>query len=229
VYLTSHLVPLYAPLRTLPRLLVRLPVPVGFGSHRSWYKTNYEELKLLNPTMPLLLRTTENAMPAVTTELDFTTDDLLRFIIQTKKFKDENGTVSEARVEAAEAYLKTDWATLRRERWSSPGFDPEEPFLDEKNPDWRSDPKIASDLSLYLKLKEEVDEKVATFKSGPNEEYTRAENALLMCQRVDLWGAGEREVQAAVQHLYMLGRRFNDLEPDNPDFITEFYPGASDL
>ena len=38
-----------------------------------------------------------------------------------------------------------------------------------------------------------------------------------------------KEVEAAVQHLYMLGRRFNDLAPDTPNYITEFYPGASDL
>ena len=39
----------------------------------------------------------------------------------------------------------------------------------------------------------------------------------------------EAEVASAVQHLYLLGRRFNDMEPNNPEFITEFYPGASDL
>eukprot|EP00567_Pseudictyota_dubia_P004145 CAMPEP_0197456054 /NCGR_PEP_ID=MMETSP1175-20131217/42390_1 /TAXON_ID=1003142 /ORGANISM="Triceratium dubium, Strain CCMP147" /LENGTH=224 /DNA_ID=CAMNT_0042990069 /DNA_START=105 /DNA_END=779 /DNA_ORIENTATION=+ len=194
-----------------------------------WYKKNYEEVKMLNPTMSLLMRTTENAMPAITTELDFQTDDLLRFMIQTGKFRNENGTVAIDRVEAAKAYLKTDWPALRRERWSSPGFDPEHPFIEQNDPDWRSDPKKASDLALYLELKDAVDEQVRIFKSGPSDEYTRAENALLMCQRVDLWCAGEKEVECAVQHLYLLGRRFNDLEPDNPDYITDFYPGASDL
>ena len=204
-------------------------LPGLFFTHSAWYNNNHEELKLLNANFPMLLRTADNAMPAVTTELDFTTDDLLKFMIQTGKFRDENGTIAQDRVEAAKAYLKTDWAVLRRERWSSPGFDPEHPLIDKQDPDWRSNPKIASDLALYLELKDAVDEQVKVFKSGPNDEYTRSENSLLMCQRVDLWCAGEKEVENAVQHLYMLGRRFNAIEPEMPDYITEFYPGASDL
>ena len=66
---------------------------------RKWYKDNYDELKVLNPTMPLMFRTAENAMPAVTTELDFQTDDLLKFMIQTGKFQNENGTVADDRVD----------------------------------------------------------------------------------------------------------------------------------
>jgi hypothetical protein len=197
--------------------------------NRTWYKSNYHELKLLNPTMSLFLRTADNAMPAVTTELGFTRDDLLKFMIQTKKFKDANGTISEERIEAAKAYLKTDWALLRKERWSSPGFDPERPFLNEEVPDWRDDPNIASDLALYLELKDSADEQMKVIQSGPNNEYTKAENALLMCQRVDLWCAGPKEVEAAVQHLQKLGERTNDLEPDYPDYITEYYPGTSDI
>lgn len=184
---------------------------------------------MLNPNMPLLLRTAENAMPAVTTELDFTTDDLLRFMIQTEKFKDKSGTVAQDRVEAAKAYLATDWETMRKERWSSPGFDPERPSLEKSHPDWRDDPKIAQDLELYITLKDAADEQMNVIQSGPNNEYTRAENSLLMCQRVDLWCAGPKEVESAVQHLLKLGERFNDLEPDYPEYITEFYPGASDL
>merc|ERR1712238_24016 len=107
-------------------------------------------------------------------------------MIQTCKFKDGNGNVAHDRVEAAEAYLKTDWATLRRERWSSPSFDPEHPLITDQNPDWRSDPKIASDLGIYLELKDAVDEQMESIKSGPDDEYTRAENSLLMCQRVYL-------------------------------------------
>lgn len=194
-----------------------------------FYTENYVELKRLNPTMPLLLRTTHNAMPAITTEITFTTDDLLRYMIDTNKFVDENGTVSEARVEAAKAYLKTDWVTLRRERWSSPGFDPERPLLERSNPGWRNDPKISKDLELFLELKDAVEEQLHVIKSGPNDEYTKAENSLLMCQRVDLWCAGKTEVEAAVKHLLNLGRRFNDLEPDFPEYITEFYPGAGDF
>mmetsp|Transcript_17134 Transcript_17134/g.23810 ORF Transcript_17134/g.23810 Transcript_17134/m.23810 type:complete len:225 (-) Transcript_17134:123-797(-) len=194
-----------------------------------WYKDNYDELKMLNPTMPLMFRTAENAMPAVTTELDFETDDLLKFMIQTGKFKDENGTVAEDRVEAAKAYLKTDWAAIARERWASPGFDPERPGLDKIQPEWRDDVEIAKNLELYLSLKGAADEQMEIIKSGPNNEYTRSENSLLMCQRVDLWCAGPSEVEAAVKHLAKLGERFNDYETAYPEYITEFYPGASDL
>ena len=179
--------------------------------------------------MPLMLRTTENAMPAITTELDFTTDDLLKFMIQTGRFRNENGTIAEDRVEAAKAYLKTDWALLRRERWASPGFDPEHPLLEETNPDWKSDSKLTSDLGLYLEVKGAVDDQMKTIKSGPDNEYTRSENALLMCQRVDLWCAGEQEVEAAVKHLYKLGKRFNSVEYEGPEYISEFYPGAADF
>ena len=199
-------------------------------SQRSWYEKNYYQLKSLNPNLKLLLRTTEEANPAITTELDFTTDDLLRYMLQTSKFTNpSNGTPAHDRIEAAYAYLQTDWVTLRRERWSSPGFDPDRPFLDEQDPDWRSDPKIASDLKLYLELRDAKDEQMRVIRSGPDDEYTKAENSLLMCQRVDLWCAGESEVEAAVKHLYSLGRRFNCVQPDVPKYIEEFYPGAVDL
>lgn len=194
-----------------------------------FYNENYDELTLLNPNMPLLLRTCDNAMPAITTELSFSENDLLRYMIQENKFVDESGTVSEARVEAAKAYLKTDWPSIQRERWSSPGFDPERPSLEEDNPNWRDDPKITKDLELYLQLKGAADEQMEVIKSGPDDEYFRAKNSLLMCQRVDLYCAGKSEVEAAVKHLLHLGQRFNDLEPDFPEFITEFYPGVGDL
>ncbi len=187
-------------------------------------------LKALNPMMPLLLRTTDNAMPAVTTELEFTTDDLIKYMLQTNKFQDADGSTAQDRVEAARAYLKTDWAALRRERWAHAGFDPEHPFIDEEDPDWKMDANKRKDLAHYIELKDNVDEQLETIKSGPNNEFTRAENSLLMCQRVDLWCAGEKEVESAVKHLNMLGKRFNYLErDDDKDFVAEFYPGASDF
>jgi len=67
--------------------------------------------------LPLQIRTTENAMPAVTTELSFTNFDVVRFMLQTGKFVDGNGSISASRVEAATEYLKTDWPAIRRERW----------------------------------------------------------------------------------------------------------------
>jgi len=194
-----------------------------------WYTENYSEIKQLNPTMPLFLRTTPNAMPAIATELSFSIGDLLRYMIQTEKFRDANGTISEARVEAARAFLNTDWDTIAKERWSSPGFDPARPLLEKVHPNWRDDPKIAKDLEVYLSLKDAADEQLEIIKSGPDDEYLRATNALLMCQRVDLWCAGPAEVEEAVKHLLNLGKKFNNLEPDMPEFITEFYPGVDDL
>jgi len=197
----------------------------------SWYKGNYEQLKSLNPNLGLLLRTTEGAQPAITTELDFTTDDLLRYMLQTNRFVDPvTSQPAHDRIEAAQDYLQTDWVTLRRERWSSPGFDPDRPFIEEDDPDWRTrDPKITKDLGLYLQLRDAKDEQLGICMDGPDDEWTKAENSLLMCQRVDLWCAGEKEVDAAVKHLYCLGRRFNCIETEKPRYIEEFYPGASDL
>lgn len=173
-----------------------------------------------------MMRTVENAMPAVTTELEWTTGDLLRFMIQTGRFRDPNGSLSQARVEAAQAYLAVDWNQLREERFRSPGFDPERPGLD---PKWQEDAQLARDLAGYLAKKKEIDEQRAVFTSGPNDEYTRAENALLMCQRVDLWCAGEKEVERAIVHLYKLGRLLNEREVDMPAFIAEFAPGVDDM
>lgn len=194
-----------------------------------YYARNCEELKLLNPNFPLLLRTMDNAMPAVTTELEWTTIDVFRFMVQTGRFRDPNGTIAENRVEAAQAYLATDWDTLAKLRWRAPGFDPERPNLDEEEPEWRDNPKYKADVTPYLTLKEAMKSAEAVCKSGPDDEYTRAENALLMCQRVDLWCAGPLEVERAVQHLYKLGRSRNEREVAYPSFITEFLPGSDDM
>mmetsp|Transcript_23602 Transcript_23602/g.24058 ORF Transcript_23602/g.24058 Transcript_23602/m.24058 type:complete len:227 (-) Transcript_23602:225-905(-) len=195
----------------------------------TWYKDNYEYLKKLNPTLPLQIRTTENAMPAVTTELSFTNFDVVRFMLQTGKFVDGNGSISASRVEAATEYLKTDWPAIRRERWASPGFDPERPHIEDHDPYWKEDPKKASDLATYIQLKEAADAQLTEIKSGPNREYAGAKNSLIMMQRVDLWCAGPKEVEAAVYHLSRLAIRYNNYEPDTPDYITEYYPGAHDF
>lgn len=177
-----------------------------------------------------MMRTVENAMPAVTTELEWTTQDLLKFMIQTGKFRDVDGTISQARVEAAQAYLATDWEKMQIERFKSPGFDPERPFLADDEPEWQNDnPQAAKDLANFLAMKKDSKEQMDVFKSGPNSEYTRAENALLMCQRVDLWCAGPKEVERAVQHLYKLGRALNEREVDYPTFVAEFVPGCDDM
>lgn len=186
--------------------------------------------------MPLLLRTTANAMPAITTEFQFNTNDLLTYMIQTNKFQNEDGSLATDRIEAAQQYLNNiDWKQLAYERFASPGFDPEHPLIEDIDPDWKLDPVKNHDLKTYIDLKEEVDSLLESIKSGPNNEYQRAENSLLMCQRVDLWCAGEDEVESAVRHLYLMGKRFNGAEEGQwkseikPDFITEFYPGASDF
>ena len=182
---------------------------------------------MLNPTMPLLLRCADNAMPAITTELSFDTSHLLKYMLQTNKLK------SKERAEAAKKYLgyladdnlKKEYAVAR---WNSPGFDPMRPFLEEDMPDWKSDPKLKKDLARYIEIHEELENTWKTITSGPNDEFTRAENALLMCQRVDLWCAGESEVEAALKHLLNLGKECNDLEPDVPEHVEEFFPGADD-
>lgn len=176
-----------------------------------------------------MIRTGENAMPAVTTELDWTIQDLLRFMIQTGRFRDTNGTISEARVEAAKAYLATDWEKMMIERFKSPGFDPERPGLDHDDPEWKENTKIAKDLETYFAMKADMKQQMAVFQGGPNDEYTKAENALLMCQRVDLWCAGPKEVESAVVHLYKLGRMLNQRETAMPSFIAEFAPGVDDF
>jgi hypothetical protein len=195
----------------------------------TYYARNYDHLKILNPNLPLMIRTVENAMPAVTTELEWTIQDLLRFMIQTGRFRDTNGSISEARVEAAKAYLSTDWDKLSIERWKSPGFDPERPGLDEDEPAWKENPQIQANLGTFFSMKNAMSEQLEVIKSGPDNEYTRAENALLMCQRVDLWCAGEKEVEQAVIHLYKLGRKLNEREVELPSFIAEYYPGVSDM
>eukprot|EP00934_Nitzschia_sp_Nitz4_P004143 Nitzschia sp. Nitz4//scaffold118_size93875//45142//45906//NITZ4_004788-RA/size93875-augustus-gene-0.85-mRNA-1//1//CDS//3329533724//4133//frame0 len=193
---------------------------------RNWYLKNYAELKHLNPNFPLLMRTAENAMPAVTTELEWTTDHLLRFMLQTGRFRNANGTIAEDRVDAAKAYLATDWEAFHQSRLAHPGFDPERPNI---SPEWRDDAAIVADMAPYLALKSDMEEQMAVIKSGPNDEYTRAANALLMAQRVDLWCAGEKEVELAVQHLYKLGRLLNERETFFPTYIKEFYPGVEDI
>jgi hypothetical protein len=177
----------------------------------------------------MMLRTTENAMPTVTTQLQWTTDHLLKFMLQAQRFRDANGTVASDRVEAAKAYLATDWDQLALLRWKKANFDPERPGLDEDTPGWRDDPDVQDKLGPYLAMKTTVADQVKTYKGGPNDEYTRAENALLMCQRVDLWCAGPLEVERAVQHLYKLGRVVNELEVEFPDYIVDFVPGADDM
>lgn len=194
-----------------------------------WFDKNYEELKMLNPTMPLLLRCSDNAMPAITTEINFRTSHLLHYILQTNKFKDDK-----ARVEATQKFLGYLSNTeLKQEyqvsRFNSPGFDPMRPFLDEEFPNWKSDPKIGSELKRYIEIHGEIESTWNTITNGEDELYTHAENGLLMCQRVDLWCAGEQEVESAVKHLLNLGMGCNDLEPDTPDYITEYYPGVADL
>lgn len=196
---------------------------------RQFYSRNYDEIKLLNPNFPMMLRTTENAMPAVTTELQWTVDHVLKFMIQAGRFRDANGSIASDRVEAAEAYLNLDWDEFALLRWKKPSFDPERPGLDEDTPDWREDPDVQEKLGPYLAMKANIAEQEKIFKSGPNEEYTRGENALLMCQRVDLWCAGPLEVERAVQHLYKLGRVCNNLEVEFPDYIVDFIPGADDM
>ena len=175
------------------------------------------------------MRTADNCMPAVTTELEYTTDHLLRFMIQTGRFRNLNGTIAQDRVDAAKEYLKIDWDKFQQARLAKSGFDPEQPNVDKIHPDWRLDSSITTPLETYLEMKKNINEQMQIIQSGPDKEFTRATNALLMTQRVDLWCAGEKEVELAVQHLYKLGRLLNDRETFFPVYIQEFYPGAEDI
>lgn len=196
---------------------------------QNWYLKNYDEIKHLNPNFPLLMRTADNAMPAVTTELEWTVDHLLRFMLQTGRFRNANGTIAEDRVEAAQAYLATDWTKFHQSRLAVAGFDPERPNADQIYPDWRSNPSITAKLGPYLAMKSNMEEQMSIIQSGQGKEYTRAVNALLMSQRVDLWCAGEKEVELAVQHLYKLGKLLNERETFFPTFVKDFYPGVEDI
>jgi len=201
---------------------------------RNYYLKNYDELKHLNPNFPLLMRTAPNCMPAVTTELEWTTDHLLQFMIQTGRFRNPNGTIADDRVEAAQAYLKTDWEKFYQARLARKGFDPEQPSVKASTKNsgeksWLDDPEISSEMSEYSAMKKAMDEQMEVIKSGPDKEYTRGVNALLMAQRVDLWCSGEKEVELAVQHLYKLGKLLNERECVFPKFIKEFYPGVEDI
>ena len=175
------------------------------------------------------MRTADNCMPAVTTELEWQTDHLLQFMIQTGRFRNSNGTIAQDRVEAARAYLDTDWEKFAQARLAHKGFDPLQPSVVNADADWRDDPQLNADLSEYNAMKANMDEQMKVIQSGPNKEYTRATNALLMCQRVDLWCSGEKEVELAVQHLYKLGRLLNERETYFPKYIQEFYPGCDDI
>jgi len=200
---------------------------------RDFYLKNYQILKHLNPNFPLLMRTSSNCMPAVTTELEWTTDHVLQFMIQSGRFRNTNSngnnTIADDRVEAANAYLATDWETFYHSRLAHKGLDPEQPQTKSNGNIWKDDPTISSNLSLYTEMKSTMDHQLDVIKSGPNKEYIRGVNALLMCQRVDLWCAGEKEVTLAVQHLYKLGRLLNERENVFPKHIKEFYPGVEDI
>ena len=199
--------------------------------YSNWYLKNHNELKHLNPNFPLLMRTAENCMPAVTTELEWTTDHLLQFMIQTGRFRNTNGTIADDRVEAAQDYIATDWESFAQARLAHKGFDPEQPSVKSSasGDNWRDDATLESNLSEYTSMKDTMHAQMAIIGSGPNKEYTRGTNALLMAQRVDLWCAGEKEVELAVQHLYKLGRLLNEREAVFPKHIKEFYPGVEDI
>mmetsp|Transcript_14399 Transcript_14399/g.40935 ORF Transcript_14399/g.40935 Transcript_14399/m.40935 type:complete len:225 (+) Transcript_14399:73-747(+) len=196
---------------------------------RSWYANHYNELKHLNPNFPLMLRTGDNCMPAVTTELEWTMEHLLKFMIQTGRFRNANGTIAQDRVEAAQAYLKIDWDAYHSERLSVPGFDPERPGVEQLSPGWEDDSEKTSKLATYLEMRDAKNEQMKVFQGGPDKEYTRGVNALLMAQRVDLWCAGEKEVEMAVQHLAKLGQALNERETFFPKFIKDFRPGVEDI
>jgi len=193
---------------------------------RKWFNNNYSTLKAMNNSMSILLRCHDNAIPAVATELTFTQHDVFQYMLDKKLFRNEDGSISIEREEAAKQWLKTDFKAIRYERWACKGFDPMHPLIDDKDPNWRLDPVKAEPLAKFIELHDGATKAMEMAKSGPYEEYEKAQNSLLCWQRVDLWCAGEAEVDRAVQHLAALGRKCNNYEADHHEFITEFYPGS---
>ena len=192
---------------------------------------NHEELKLLNPNMLIAVRTAENAMPAVTTELDWTKQDVLRFMLQSNWFE------TSVQEQAARDFLAFPEDALEEARWALPGHDPARPpdlvLLEQQQPESSSSQQVSTKdthhpaLQPYYQL---LAERNKAWETIPEDLYTRGENALLMCQRVDLWCASAPEVERAVQHLYKLGRHLNqDRETEMPAFLKEFVPGVDPL
>jgi hypothetical protein len=180
-----------------------------------------------------MLRTIENAMPAVTTEIDWTIADVLSFMIQTRRI-----VPNTAEYEAAQSYLQCQTPENVEKfhllRWTSvPGFDPAQPGLSENNPQWREQlpMSVKNDLQPYFSLHDQITNSLQLIRESNNGQlYIEAENALLMCQRVDLWCAGPTEVEYAIQHLYQLGRaKNNDRVVDYPRYISDFIPGSPDF
>jgi hypothetical protein len=180
--------------------------------------------------MPIMMRTVENAMPAITTEIDFTTAHVLQFMLQTDRISPSSPLYN-----AATTYLqhaKKDYVkeVLTPRFTAVPGLDLGRPVIEGVLPPVQSLPEVQDNpaAAAYLDHVQTMKDSLYLIQSAQDGQlYTEAENAVLMCQRVDLWCAGETEVEAALQHLLRLGKLCNDDRTvEIPTYITDYHPGA---
>ena len=64
------------------------------------------------------------------------------------------------------------------------------PFIEEDQPDWKTDPKIGKDLPRYIEIHDEFENTWKVITSGPYDEITCTENALLIsfvCMGNKMW------------------------------------------
>ena len=103
--------------------------------------------------MSIMLRTTENAMPAITTEINFTTNHVLQYMIQNGKFRNVNGTLANERISAAIEYMNMNWEQYNTERFRIKNIDPEHPAIDILIPDFKTNIDIQNKLKTYFQMK----------------------------------------------------------------------------
>jgi len=194
---------------------------------RDWINQNYHEVKLLNPSFPMKMRTAMETPPAVLTEFRFREDDVVNHLISSGALEHDP-----VRVAAAESYLNTDRNALMQGRFAWPKFDPERPFIDEEDPDWRrADPERFEALRPYLEVRDA--EKAALRALHDGQEWDASVNALYAQQRVDLRpGCTPEDVTKAVRGLMKIGADgygTDLIEYERPENITDYYPGAPEL
>jgi len=163
--------------------------------------------------------------PAVLTDFRFREKDVIEHLLSTE-------ALDPVGIAAAHGYLNTDYTTLMKYRFAYPGFDPEKPYLDEEQPDWRHEnPERFAALEPYLEVRDKMKADMAVLRDGPT--WENAVNDVYQRQRVDLTpGCGPEEVTEAVRSLMAIGAEgygTDLIEYERPDCVMEYYPGVDDL
>jgi len=214
--------------RCLPRLRIFCcGHSEGSAGVREWITENYHEVKLLNPSFPILVRTGEDVEPAVLTDFRFRENDVVNQLLSTDALSHDP-----SRVAAAYGYLSADLDSLRKYRFAYPGFDPERPHLDEEEPDWRREnPERLDALMPYLEVRDKMKSDLALLKDGP--EWENAVKNVYDRQRVNLSrGCGPEEVTEAIRSLMVIGAEGYGtelIEYERPDCVADYYPGVDIL